>query len=454
MAMNNKQRWMGGVVLLGGGALLAALLLKGQGEQALGTSNATQQPATTVVRSQNQPKEDLSAVHLQPLTIDVETERRLLEKQREQREKAVAEQEARTAEYLALQQKAEAEAARRAAEEYAAQLAKRQARLDAQAESSDSLPPELIDGDMQQKTADEREEIQRLAAQANVRADEAHQASLQAEQAAQSARDKAEKARGEKEALQKAHAEKIEKDRQQAIATRKAEAEARKKQEELAAKQKAESEAKRKEDEAKRKEDEAKRKKEAQKQEELAAKRKAEEDVAAKRKAEADARTKKKEEELAEKRKDDEEAKRKKEAQRQEELAAKRKADEARKKQESAKQETEAAQRKTASPEEKELQTANKKLDEERGRAILEGETKPWMVQVSIASTQANADAIVARLRAKGYKVKTSQTSKGVRVMVGPEKGRAAADALRNQVVKDTSLNAKSAWVIDWQPPQ
>ncbi|RYZ96174.1 MAG: SPOR domain-containing protein, partial [Moraxellaceae bacterium] len=113
MAMNNKQRWMGGVVLLGGGALLAALLLKGQGEQALGT--VAQQTPTTVSRAQNQPVEDLSAVHLQPLTIDVETERRLLDKQREQREKAVAEQEARTAEYLALQQKAEAEAARRAA---------------------------------------------------------------------------------------------------------------------------------------------------------------------------------------------------------------------------------------------------------------------------------------------------------------------------------------------------
>ena len=27
--MNNKQRWMGGVVLLGGGVLLTALLLKG-----------------------------------------------------------------------------------------------------------------------------------------------------------------------------------------------------------------------------------------------------------------------------------------------------------------------------------------------------------------------------------------------------------------------------------------
>jgi len=30
--MNNKQRWMGGVVLLGGGVLLAALLLKGNDE--------------------------------------------------------------------------------------------------------------------------------------------------------------------------------------------------------------------------------------------------------------------------------------------------------------------------------------------------------------------------------------------------------------------------------------
>jgi cell division septation protein DedD len=76
------------------------------------------------------------------------------------------------------------------------------------------------------------------------------------------------------------------------------------------------------------------------------------------------------------------------------------------------------------------------------------------MVQVAIAASKDNADEIVAGLRAKGYKVKTSQTSKGVRVMVGPEKGRAAADALRNQVAKDPNLNAHNAWVIDWQPPQ
>lgn len=428
MAMNNKQRWMGGVVLLGGGALLAALLLKGQGEQALTVPPQPTQPTI----SNSQPSQQAhTADRLQPLTIDVETERQLLEKQRAQREKMVAEQEAKTAEYLAMQQKAEADAARRAAEEYAAQLAKRQSRLDAQAMSSDSLPPELIDDNAQQKNAAQRAEIERLAAQANVRADAAQKASATAEQAAIAARERAEKARAEKEALQKAQAERIEKERLQLEAKHKAEREAKKKEAELAAKQKAE--------------DDAKRKKE---QEQLA-KRKAEEEIKLK-----------KEQELAAKRKAEDEAKQKKE----DELAAKRKAEEEKKKQdkeakeklENDKQEREkqAAARKAANSAGSDLQLANKKLEEERGRAILEGDNKPWMVQVSIASNQANADAVVAKLRAKGYKVKTSQTSKGVRVMVGPEKGRSAADALRNQVAKDDSLNAKNAWVIDWQPPE
>lgn len=449
MAMNNKQRWMGGVVLLGGGALLAALLLKGQGEQAL--NSADLQARQTVSQQQTTPAQNWKDAELQPLSIDVETERRLLEKQRAQREKAVAEQEARTAEYLALQQKAEAEAARKAAEEYANQLARRQAKLDAQMESSDSIPPELVDDDVQQKTANQRAEIERLAAQANVRADEAQKASVQAEQAAQAARDKAEKARSEKEALQKAQAEKLEKDRLQAIADRKADLEVKKKQ----------AEAQKKEAEAKKKDAELAAKRQAEQE----AQRKKDDALAAKRKAEDDAKAKKQLEQQA-KSKADDDAKRKKDA----ELAAKRKADElkklddakkedakkdqAKKEEARKKQDADAAQRKNLSNDDKELQAASKKLEEERGRAILEGDNKPWMVQVSIAANQASADAVVAKLRAKGYKVKTSQTSKGVRVMVGPEKGRAAADALRTQVAKDDSLNAKSAWVIDWQPPE
>ena len=39
--MNNKQRWMGGVVLLGGGVLLTALLLKGNDEIAHDKTQAT-----------------------------------------------------------------------------------------------------------------------------------------------------------------------------------------------------------------------------------------------------------------------------------------------------------------------------------------------------------------------------------------------------------------------------
>jgi cell division septation protein DedD len=186
---------------------------------------------------------------------------------------------------------------------------------------------------------------------------------------------------------------------------------------------------------------------EKQKAEELAAKKKADAEakkkqaeddakLAAKKKAEADAKAK--EEKLAAKKKVEDEAKAK-----EADLAAKKKAEADRKNTDQAK---------TSSPD-KDLKDAKHKLEEERGRAILEGENKPWMVQIAIASTQASADAMVADLRAKGYKVKTSQTSKGVRVMVGPEKGRAAADALRNQVAKDPSINAKSAWVIDWQPP-
>ena len=52
----------------------------------------------------------------------------------------MAEQEARAAEFLAMQQQAEADAARRAAEEYAALNAHRMGQ-----QSSDNIPPELAE---------------------------------------------------------------------------------------------------------------------------------------------------------------------------------------------------------------------------------------------------------------------------------------------------------------------
>ena len=281
MAMNNKQRLLGGIVLLGGGVLLAAVLLKVQ-------DNAEQSVALPAVVQSVQPQtvqaEPASATmptyDLQPLAVDVATEQRLLEEQRKAREKAVAEQERRAAEYLAMQQQAEAEAARKAAEEHAAILARRQGQM----QSSDNIPPELVED---------------------------------------------------------------EKTKQDTIAKRKAD-------------------------------DEAKAKKEAE------AKRKADDEAKAKLKVEA-------------------EAKKKKEA--------------------------------------------------EKARDLLENGDKNWMVQVALAANQANADAITAKLQAKGYKVTQSKTSKGVRIMVKPAgKDREAADAIRKKINADESLNMKGSWVIDWVP--
>ena len=305
MSMNNRQRWMGGVVLLGGGVLLAALLLKGKEE--IHQNNVKTPSQAEQVQHKNANQAEM--VSLQPLAVDVETEKRLLEEQRLAREKAVAEQEARAAEFLKMQQEAEAAAARKAAEEYAALNARRSS----EQESSDNIPPEL--------TEDDKAKAQRLA-------------------------------------------------------------------------------------EEKRKLDE-KKKAEQQKQDQLKsdAEKKLAED---KRKAEADKKAA--------------EDKRKAEADKKAADDKKRKAEE----------------------------DAKKKAEAEKARDLMENGDKKWMVQVALAANQANADAVVSKLRAKGYKVTTSSTSKGIRIMVGPAKDRDVADATRKKISSDESLNMKSAWVIDW----
>ena len=329
MSMNNKQRWMGGVVLLGGGVLLAALLFKGNEEIEQDKTQTTVThpiPKTETQPKIAQPAQEGEMVSLQPLAVDVETEKRLLDEQKRAREKAVAEQEARAAEFLKMQQEAEAAAARKAAEEYAAINARRTAAQ----ESSDNIPPELVEDDQAkaQRFAEEKRKL---------------------------------------EEKKKAEQQKVEQ-------------------------QKTDAEKKLAED---------KRKAEADK--------KAEED---KRKAEAD-------------KKAVEEKKRKAEAE------------------------------KKAAAEEKKRKTeedAKKKAEAEKARQLLENGDKNWMVQVALAANQANADTVVSKLRAKGYKVTTSPTSKGIRIMVGPSKDRETADAARKKITSDESLGMKSAWVIDWVP--
>ena len=344
MSMNNKQRWMGGVVLLGGGVLLAALLLKGNQEieQAQQKIQAPV-PETEQAPKMAQPAQDSEMVSLQAIAVDVETEKRLLEEQRRSREKAVAEQEARAAEFLKMQQQAEAAAARKAAEEYAAINAHR-----AQQDSSDNIPPELVEDETaKQRLAEEKHKL------------------AQKQQA---------------EAEKKAEA-----DKQLAADKRKAEAEKKATEEKRKA-------------EAEKKAAEEKRKAEAEKKA-----------AADKRKAEAEKKA----------------------------AEEKRKAE---------------AEKKAAEEKRKAEAEKKRKADAEKARELMENGDKKWMVQVALAANQANADAVVSKLRAKGYKVTTSQTTKGIRIMVGPAKDRDVADAARKKISSDESLNMKGAWVIDWVP--
>lgn len=72
-------------------------------------------------------------------------------------------------------------------------------------------------------------------------------------------------------------------------------------------------------------------------------------------------------------------------------------------------------------------------------------------VQVALATSQANADEVVKKLKAAGYDVKTSKTDRGVRVMVGPERGKIAALALKDKINNDPNIKTDSAWVLYWR---
>lgn len=71
-------------------------------------------------------------------------------------------------------------------------------------------------------------------------------------------------------------------------------------------------------------------------------------------------------------------------------------------------------------------------------------------VQVALATDEKKANEITQKLQAAGYKVKTTQTSKGVRIVVGPEKGKVAALALKDKLNNDSRVDVNSGWVLYW----
>ncbi|MFU0500184.1 SPOR domain-containing protein, partial [Acinetobacter baumannii] len=48
------------------------------------------------------------------------------------------------------------------------------------------------------------------------------------------------------------------------------------------------------------------------------------------------------------------------------------------------------------------------------------------------------------------YKVVTSPTTKGIRVMVDPANDYAIAQIIREKIIADDSLDLRSAWVFKW----
>lgn len=94
---------------------------------------------------------------------------------------------------------------------------------------------------------------------------------------------------------------------------------------------------------------------------------------------------------------------------------------------------------------------SNKQLSVKEARSLLERGDKTWMVQIALASNEANADSIVSKFKAKGYPTKKSITSKGVRVMVGPNDYQTASE-LKKKIQGDNSLDAQSAWLFNSVP--
>ena len=94
---------------------------------------------------------------------------------------------------------------------------------------------------------------------------------------------------------------------------------------------------------------------------------------------------------------------------------------------------------------------AQQKLSEAR-KEVKETDAKgSFGVQVALANDQAKADELAKKFKSAGYQVKTSPTSRGVRVIVGPERGKVAALALKDKINSDPKVNTTSAWVLYWR---
>lgn len=122
------------------------------------------------------------------------------------------------------------------------------------------------------------------------------------------------------------------------------------------------------------------------------------------------------------------------------------KAREAKAKQEAAKSETSKSSdtTKNKSTEKSDTKKSDTKTETKSQNPQMSGR---YTVQVAISPDKEKVDEIVKQYRAAGYRVTTSSTSRGLRVLVGNEKTEDGAKALRKKIADDSRVSAPGAFV-------
>lgn len=97
---------------------------------------------------------------------------------------------------------------------------------------------------------------------------------------------------------------------------------------------------------------------------------------------------------------------------------------------------------------EQKIKDINERLANARREAKKQGINEGYSVQVALAADKAKADALAAKYKKAGYRVRTVDDARGVRVIIGPERSQEAANALRDKINNDPSVESRGAWVV------
>lgn len=74
-----------------------------------------------------------------------------------------------------------------------------------------------------------------------------------------------------------------------------------------------------------------------------------------------------------------------------------------------------------------------------------------WVVQVARLSTRENAEALVAKLRAKGFRAGLSGADSSWRVTIGPELDKSVAESAKRRLASDPDLKI-TGWIQAYRP--